>query len=152
VLSLDPTNGRPVPPSRTPHVQWPAFADLVPPPPLPTCHPRPYQLAPRSLFLFTEANKIRQCAVALMLWKWFDRFIIAVILLNSVFMGLTDYSLSAVDPVTLEPDGSRSWRNALSSVSEPYFTAVFALEAVVKIVAMGFVMDPGSYLQDKWNW
>ncbi len=110
------------------------------------------QLAPRSIFLFKETNPVRQFAVALMLWKWFDRFIISVIIVNSIFMGLSDYSLDAVDPVSLEPDGNLSWRNALSSVSEPYFTAIFVFEAVVKIVAMGFILDPGSYLQDTWNW
>ncbi len=44
-----------------------------------------------------------------------------------------------------------SWRNALVSSSEPVFTAIFALECVSKIIAMGFVVEKGSYLRDSWN-
>jgi voltage-dependent calcium channel L type alpha-1D len=32
------------------------------------------------------------------------------------------------------------------------FTAVFVLECLVKIIAMGFVMHKTAYLRDTWNW
>ena len=31
------------------------------------------------------------------------------------------------------------------------FNIIFAMEAVVKIIAMGFFMDKGSYLTEPWN-
>ena len=82
----------------------------------------------------------------------FDRVILLVIVVNSLVLAIADYSLSSVNPSTLEPDPSQSWRNAIVSASEVYFTSIFTAEAVLKIVSMGFVMDAGSYLQDHWNW
>jgi hypothetical protein len=110
------------------------------------------QLAPRSLYMFDEASRLRQAVLKIILWKWFDRFILTVIIVNSIFLALTDYSITAVDPRTLNPDPDRSWRNLVVSRSELYFTIIFAMEAVLKIVGMGFMFDEGSYLQDKWNW
>lgn len=31
------------------------------------------------------------------------------------------------------------------------FNIIFAFEMCVKIISLGFVMDPGCYLQDSWN-
>lgn len=36
-------------------------------------------------------------------------------------------------------------------VSEPYFLAIFCVEASVKILALGFALHPGSYLRNVWN-
>jgi len=58
---------------------------------------------------------------------------------------------TAVDPVTLQPDASRSAINAFISSVEPLFTALFTFEAVMKIIAMGLVVDRGSYLRDGLN-
>ena len=30
--------------------------------------------------------------------------------------------------------------------------AVFALEFVLKVISMGFIVEKGSYLRDVWNW
>ena len=37
-------------------------------------------------------------------------------------------------------------------MTDTVFLAVFTGEMMVKIVAMGFFMDKGSYLRDTWNW
>lgn len=29
---------------------------------------------------------------------------------------------------------------------------IFTIEALLKIIGMGFIMDSGSYLRDGWNW
>ena len=31
------------------------------------------------------------------------------------------------------------------------FTYLFMLESLIKLVALGFVMDDGSYLRESWN-
>jgi hypothetical protein len=36
--------------------------------------------------------------------------------------------------------------------SEVPFIAIFTLECVIKILAMGFIMSEGCYLRDMWNW
>ena len=48
-----------------------------------------------------------------------------------------------------DPDSSR---NVFVEQSEPVFTVLFTLEAVIKIIAMGFIVGEGSYLKDGWNW
>ncbi len=90
--------------------------------------------------------------VAVITNVWFDRFILANILLNSLMLAIVDYSLSAVDHTTLEPDKDKSARNFVSASLEPYFTAVFTLECLLKVIGTGFVVEQGSYLRDKWNW
>jgi len=32
------------------------------------------------------------------------------------------------------------------------FTLIFTIEAALKIIAMSFIIDEGSYLRDYWNW
>jgi len=32
-----------------------------------------------------------------------------------------------------------------------FFTAMFTIEMLIKIVVMGFFMDTGSYLRESWN-
>lgn len=32
------------------------------------------------------------------------------------------------------------------------FTIVFSIEALFKIIAMGFILHKNSYLKDAWNW
>jgi Ion transport protein len=110
------------------------------------------QYAVRSLYLFTERSRIRQACVWLMKWRWFENFVLLIILANSVVLGLEDMSLSAVNPVTLAPDPDLSWRNWIGDYTEPYFTAAFTIEMSVKVVGMGFILEPHSYLRDGWNW
>jgi hypothetical protein len=35
--------------------------------------------------------------------------------------------------------------------SEIYFVAIYSFEALVKILAMGFILHPGAYLRNGWN-
>jgi hypothetical protein len=37
------------------------------------------------------------------------------------------------------------------SVADYFFTVAFIIEMVIKLIALGFVMDDGSYLRDNWN-
>jgi len=63
-------------------------------------------------------------------------------------LALSDYTIVDSQNV-LKTDGS--WRNLLVEGSEPVFTGVFGLEMCMKIIAMGFVWEKGSYLSDPWN-
>lgn len=76
---------------------------------------------------------------------------LSAVFANAICLGLEDYSPTAVDPVTLQPDASRSAINAFISSVEPLFTALFTFEAVMKIIAMGLVVNRGSYLRDGFN-
>lgn len=39
----------------------------------------------------------------------------------------------------------------LQEDSEIVFLVIFTIEAVLKIIALGFLFQPGSYLRDGWN-
>lgn len=40
---------------------------------------------------------------------------------------------------------------SLQEVAEYVFLAIFTLEAVLKIIAYGFLFHPGAYLRNGWN-
>lgn len=69
----------------------------------------------------------------LVTWKWWDRFILAVILANAAVMALTDYSPSAINVDTGEPDWTKSQWNALVHSTEPIFTSIFTVECICKV-------------------
>lgn len=45
----------------------------------------------RSLWCFHYTNCLRRKIIWLVTWKWFDHFITAVILVNSIMLGMKDY-------------------------------------------------------------
>lgn len=98
----------------------------------------------RSLFLFPLSGRtarVRHLSLALIEWKWFDRFILFLILLSSVFLATYEYR-----------DPASSWNAFVDGVAEPIFLFCFTLEMVLKIVAWGFFVDKCTYLRDGWNW
>ena len=105
------------------------------------------QLTPNSCHIFDERSFIRRMAVWLVHWPLFDRFILAVVLVNAVILGMADYSHADSANNLL----NTSWRNRVVSGSEPFFTSVFVAEALLKIVAHGFVWGRDAYLKDSWN-
>ena len=71
--------------------------------------------------------------------KVFDMFIMFVIILSSI-------ALASEDPVDED-----SPRNEILGYADYGFTAIFTLECTLKILDLGFVLHPGSYLRDFWN-
>jgi len=67
---------------------------------------------------------------------WFDRFILAVIFINSMLLAM----YNEVDFVTKNSD-----------LFDLLFLVIFSVETILKIIAMGFVSKPYSYLRDSWN-
>jgi len=62
------------------------------------------------------------------------------IICNSICLALYDY--------TAGPD---LYRNQVLDSFGRAFTIIFLIEAILKIVAMGFVIHGKSYLRDGWN-
>ena len=56
-------------------------------------------------------------------------------------------SLAIYNPLT--PDTSPT--NAVLAVFDYVFLSLFTLEAVIRIIAMGMMLHPYSYLRDPWN-
>ena len=114
----------------------------------------PHQYAETSCFgTLSLTNPLRRaCIVVNDSWQ-FDRFILAFIASNAVVLCL-------MQPTKLEGRGCASTGsnastsgagNAAMEDSELVFTTVFTLEMLVKIIAMGFYFEKGSYLSDGWN-
>lgn len=101
----------------------------------------------KSLNTFSVEDNVRYLAIRFIEWKWFDRFIIFLIALNSLFLGSIDYVWDPEDDKTGKP-----WINRYVDASEPAFTFFFSLEAAVKILSMGLIFEKGCYLRDGWNW
>ena len=79
----------------------------------------------------------------------FDNFILIAILANAII-------LCQMEPLKMEAAGATARRpdaggNAVIEDTEILFTVVFTLECVVKVIAMGFLLDDSSYLKDGWN-
>jgi len=94
------------------------------------------------LFFFRLNGRIRPCILALVEWKWFDRFILTLIALNSACMAAYDQRAP--------PDVG--FNVFVTRLAEPIFLALFTIEMVLKVIAWGFFLDKRTYLRDLWNW
>ena len=108
--------------------------------------PRTYEemcvgLPPRSLFVLSLSNPLRMGAVMLVKSRYFDRFILMLIIVNCMFLTMDSKALGF----------ESSSVGKVVALSENVFTGAYVLEMMVKIVAMGFWWDKGSYLSDWWN-
>ena len=107
-------------------------------------HGKYLRFASRSLNCLDEASPLRQRVVWLVAWRWFERAILTLILLNTLTLAIEDRRAIAF--------GYDSDTNTLVARAELVFTVLFALEFVLKVLAMGFFADEGTYLRDPWNW
>jgi hypothetical protein len=114
----------------------------------------------KSLSCLTLDNCLRRICISLIENIWFDRFILFIIFINSICLATSD--LTVVDKNTSLPTGNGysinnlnqpaySLPNAITENTDLFFTVVFVMEAIIKIVAMGFMRAKGSYVHDPWN-
>ena len=89
---------------------------------------------------YYHPHRVRNSAMV----RWFEHFITFVIVLNSVFLAIIDYSFR-VYPNKVIPG------NQMVEGSELPFTLLFLFEFMCKALAMGFVLGKGTYLRDAWN-
>jgi hypothetical protein len=94
-----------------------------------------------SMGLFGAGSSFRAVAYRAVRSIWFDRLVLSLVLASSVAL--------ALDSPGLDPS---SWlKHALGTLNF-FFVGCFALEALLKILAFGFVLNgEGSYLRSWWN-
>ncbi|XP_055913438.1 voltage-dependent calcium channel type A subunit alpha-1 isoform X13 [Eupeodes corollae] len=92
-----------------------------------------------SMFILSPTNPIRCGAHWVVNLPYFDFFIMVVISLSSI-------ALAAEDPVI-----ENSTRNKILNYFDYAFTGVFTIEMLLKIVDLGIILHPGSYLREFWN-
>uniref|UniRef100_A0A8C5YHX2 Sodium channel protein n=1 Tax=Microcebus murinus TaxID=30608 RepID=A0A8C5YHX2_MICMU len=90
--------------------------------------------AKRALFILGPFNSIRSLAIIISVHSLFSMFIICTVTINCVFMATRFGNYSNTDP------------------PEYVFTGIYIFEALVKILARGFILDEFSFLRDPWNW
>ena len=107
-----------------------------------------------AIFCCSLQNSFRKALIWFITWKWFDRFIMSIILVNAVFMGLADYSVvdDSGNPFPEDfRDGRKSPMNTIIEGLDPTFTGIYCVEMAIKVVALGFFIGPNTYLRDGWN-
>ncbi|XP_055380450.1 voltage-dependent calcium channel type A subunit alpha-1 isoform X7 [Condylostylus longicornis] len=92
-----------------------------------------------SMFILSPTNPIRRGAHWVVNLRYFDFFIMIVICLSSI-------ALAAEDPVNED-----SPRNQILNYFDYCFTCVFTIEMLLKVVDLGIILHPGSYLREFWN-
>jgi hypothetical protein len=84
----------------------------------------------------TETNSFRARIIRMVMHPLFDHFILVTIITNCVFLAIAD-------PTKEEPK--------FMQVADYVFLAIYTFEGLMKILAMGFIMMPYTYLRDPWN-
>jgi hypothetical protein len=84
---------------------------------------------------------MRLFAISAIEWVWWGRIVLGLILVNSLMLTMTD-------PYDEPPE---SVLGVLLFNVGNVFTVIFALEALVRMVAMGVWGHPHAYCQDSWN-
>ncbi|GLV41113.1 cacophony [Carabus blaptoides fortunei] len=92
-----------------------------------------------SMFILSPTNPVRRGAHWVVNLRYFDFFIMIVITLSSI-------ALACEDPV--EED---SLKNNILNKFDYAFTGVFTIEMILKILDLGIILHPGSYLREFWN-
>ncbi|XP_069119459.1 voltage-dependent calcium channel type A subunit alpha-1-like isoform X4 [Argopecten irradians] len=95
----------------------------------------------RSLFIFSEENFIRKYAKIIIEWGPFEYMVLLTIIANCIVLALEEHL----------PDDDRTPLALQLEATEMYFLGIFCVEALLKIVALGFCLHRGSYLRNVWN-
>jgi len=75
--------------------------------------------------------------------KYFETIILIAIIASSVALVIDTYIDSN------NPD--HAFSSYILDLVDLFFTFFFAIEAILKSVSLGFIMNDGSYLRDSWN-
>lgn len=96
---------------------------------------------PRALFCLTLENPIRKLCIRIVEWKAFEYLILLTIFANCV-------ALAVFQPF---PNLDSNEVNLALERVEYVFLVIFTLEAIMKIIAYGFMLHSGAYLRNGWN-
>ncbi|CAF0840530.1 unnamed protein product [Rotaria sordida] len=86
--------------------------------------------ATSAFFIFSPFNCFRRLAIRILTHSLFSTLVMLTILTNCVFMTLKN----------------------VPEVNEYIFTTIYTLEALIKCIARGFILQKYTYLRDPWNW
>ena len=98
--------------------------------------------AEKSLYLFSKQNWLRRFTYKMVSNKLFDNIIMLVIALSSAKLAIATYEkyLPKTSPLL-----------TLSENFDITLNIIFLFECISKNIALGFIMEEGSYLRESWN-
>ncbi|KAJ9521131.1 hypothetical protein QJQ45_022837 [Haematococcus lacustris] len=88
-----------------------------------------------------QSSQFRKFCIQAVLWKPFDWFFLVVIIANCITLALEA-------PTPAFPSSALGRSLALANY---VFIGLFTAEAALKILALGFVLAPNTYLRNGWN-
>ena len=88
-------------------------------------HNKYVRFSKNSLGILNNKTKLRFILVWICTSKWFEYLIISMILLNSLFLGIKDYT---------DKENVSEINQFVESI-EPFFTYIFLMECMTKILA-----------------
>ena len=91
-----------------------------------------------SLYLLSQINFFRIWCMKLATNKKFDAFILVMILLSTARLILDTFIAGYTSVLVFD-------------MCDLCFNFVFLFEMIIKIIALGFIMDEGTYVRDNWN-
>eukprot|EP00755_Sulcionema_specki_P010005 Sspe_Gene.45228::Locus_22352_Transcript_1_1_Confidence_1.000_Length_6852::g.45228::m.45228 len=94
-----------------------------------------------SLHLFRPTNPLRIALYTFTQWRHFETLV-------SVTIALSCINIALDSPA--RRDSSGGWAHALDAL-DVFFTVVFCLEVLVKVIANGLWWNDGAYLRSVWN-
>ena len=100
----------------------------------------PVYMKHTSLFVFKPTSTLRRMFYLISASKKFEYSILAAIIVSSITL--------ALDHPRVTPE---SGMGVFLQRADVTFTCIFLVEFLVKVIPMGFVMIPGSYLRNAWN-
>lgn len=93
----------------------------------------------RSLYLFSTTNRFRKYTYTIVNSTPFEYFILLTVITSCILL------------VAQGPNHSTTNLNDPYIISNLVLNGIFAVEAILKIIAYGFVLHRDAYLRSSWN-
>jgi hypothetical protein len=94
-----------------------------------------------ALLIFPRRNPIRKLCIMMVGRQEFDWVILTCILFSSLIMAMRHPLRDPAETFTQFMD-----------LMDKVFAIIFVIEMVMKLIAMGLLFGPKTYLKSKWNW
>ena len=105
-----------------------------------------------SLYIFGPHNPLRPAIAKVIYHKYFEYFIIGVILISSIILAVDGPAYSKDAPVyDKDLPNLQDKLKTVMDIMDMVFLFFFVFEAMLKVIVRGFIAHEGAYLRSAWN-
>ena len=105
-----------------------------------------------SLYIFGPHNPLRLAIAKVIYHKYFEYFIIGVILISSIILAVDGPAYSKDAPVyDKDLPKLQDKLKTVMDIMDTVFLFFFVFEAMLKVIVRGFIAHEGAYLRSAWN-